>query len=296
VSHLDRRPSAASGFGRVPRWRSGYRRGCAAAPFLALLLLGGCISEEREQDIGDTMASEINPHLPLLEEPLLNAYLQSVGQTLAEVSERPNLDYRFYLINTDAVNAFALPGGHIYVTRGLVERTRSGAEFAGVLAHEIGHVAARHGVDKLQRQLRTGSLVNVLYDMILGGEPALLQENALQLANVVWSARHSRRDEEEADLLAMRYLVRTGAEPHAVVTLLESLLVEEQRRGAGMGALEVWFSTHPLTSDRIREAESSIEGLSGVEEQVTDLDLGAFDAFRKLVTNAPTGQSMDMEL
>lgn len=259
----------------------------------ALLSLGGCISEEREQNIGDSMASEINPHLPLIDEPLLNAYLHRVGQTLGEVSERPNLDYHFYLIDTDAVNAFALPGGHIYVTRGLVERTRTGAEFAGVLAHEIGHVAARHGVDKLQRQLRTGSLVNVLYDMILGGEPTLLQENALQLANVVWSARHSRRDEQEADRLAIRYLVRAGAEPAAVITLLQSLLVEEQ--GQGVGAVDVWFSTHPLTSDRIRDAERSIDRLVSEEEQLTDLDLDAFDAFRTLVTNAPTGQPMNVE-
>src|SRR5687768_17548064 len=141
--------------------------------FAAVLLLGctvlagGCITEEREQQIGDTMASEVNPHLPIIEDPKLSAYVAEVGAGLVEVSERPDLDYHFYIIDTDVVNAFALPGGHVYLTRGLIQRAQNGTEFAGVLAHEIGHVAARHGVQKLQRHLRTGSLVNVLYNAIL---------------------------------------------------------------------------------------------------------------------------------
>src|SRR5690606_18559669 len=139
---------------------------------------------------------------------------------------RPELEYHFYLIDSPVVNAFALPGGHIYLTRGLIERTRSGAEFAGVLAHEIGHIAARHGVQKLQRYLRTGSLVNVLYETLLGGEPELLRENSLQLATCVWSARHSRQDERDADRLAVHYLARSGVDPHAVLSLLETLMRE----------------------------------------------------------------------
>ncbi|MQA89930.1 MAG: M48 family metalloprotease [Gemmatimonas sp.] len=262
----------------------------------SLVGTAGCISEGREQEIGDTLASEINPHLPLVGDPLLNAYVGAVGQTLATVSERPNLHYRFYIINTDAVNAFALPGGHVYVTLGLIDRTESGAEFASVLAHEIGHVAARHGVDKLQRQLRTGSLVNVLYDMILGGEPELLRENALQLANAIWTAQHSRSDEQEADRLAVRYLVRTGTEPTAVVSLLESLLVEEQARHRSFGPLQNWLSTHPLTADRIRDAEKNIERLTGEEEQMTELDLSAFDAFKALIARVPSGPSTTLEM
>lgn len=117
------------------------------------------------------MAADVNPHLPILDDPLLNAYVHAVGLQLAAASSRPDLEYRFYIVNTPAVNAFALPGGHIYLTAGLIERTRDGEEFAGILAHEIGHVAARHGVQRLQRELRTESLVNVLYATILGGEP-----------------------------------------------------------------------------------------------------------------------------
>lgn len=231
------------------------------------------------------MASEVNPHLPLIDDPLLNAYMVAVGEKIASVSARPGLDYRFYLVNTDAVNAFALPGGHIYLTRGLVERTRDGPEFAGVLAHEIGHVAARHGVRKLQRHLRTGSLVNVLYNTILGGEPALLRDNSLQIANAIWSARHSRGDEREADRLAVRYLLKTGVDPTGVVTLLETLLHEEDGEQEG-GNLEAWFSSHPLTATRIENARTDIEQLRDDTVVMTDLDLNAYSAFRMLVQQA----------
>lgn len=248
---------------------------------LALVLVTGCISEEREQEIGEVMAEEVNPHLPLIDDPLLTAYIHAVGTRIGEVSRRPDLDYRFYLVNTDAVNAFALPGGHIYLTRGLIERIENGAEFAGVLAHEIGHVAARHGVQRLERELRTGSLVSVLYNTILGGEPAILRQNSLQMANLVWAARHSRRDEKEADRLAIDYLNRTGVDPRGIVTLLETLLEEEEREGGGMPV--DWFSTHPLTSSRIEDAERSIARLEEAVPAAEELDLEAFSAFRSLV-------------
>lgn len=231
------------------------------------------------------MASEVNPHLPIIQDPLINGYLTSVGRTIGEVSGRPNVDYRFYLVNTDVVNAFALPGGHIYLTRGLIEKTRSGSEFAGVLAHEIGHVAARHGVQKMQRQLRTGSLVNVLYNTILGGEPEILRDNSLQLANAVWSAGHSRQDEQEADRLAVRYLARAGVDPHGMVTLLSALLAEEQQ-APEMGRMEMWLSSHPLTSDRLSAAERNIDRLDDDEQAITEIDLTPFSTFRDLVLNS----------
>ncbi|MEX2572265.1 MAG: M48 family metallopeptidase [Gemmatimonadota bacterium] len=260
---------------------------------LAFLLLtsAGCISEERELEIGNAMAAEVNPRLPLIEDPILNAYVYGVGRRLAVVSERPDLPYHFYIINSDVVNAFALPGGHVYLTRGLIEQTRDGSEFAGVLAHEIGHVAARHGVQKLQRELRTGSLVNVLYNLILGGEPDLLRENSLQLANVVWSAQHSRGDEKEADRLAIRYLLRAGVDPEGVVTLLQKLLSEERRSRDEPGRVQNWFSTHPLTADRIREAEVFTERLASEEEQqVSDLNLQSFAAFKTLVSRTASAE------
>jgi len=226
-------------------------------PCLVLpLLLCACISERQEQEIGDEMAMEVGHQIPLVNDPLLNLYVARIGDRIVEVSGRPDLHYRFYIINSEMVNAFALPGGHIYVTRGLIERTHNAAELAGVLAHEIGHVAARHGVDKLQRHLRTGSLVGMMYSLILGGEPALLRQNPTQLAGMLWSAEHSREDETEADELAVEYMSEAGMDPQAVVSLLQTLLDEEQQEYSPALA---WFSTHPMTADRIARAQKEIE-------------------------------------
>ena len=248
-----------------------------------LLALTGCISEEREREIGDSLAADINPHLPLIEDPLLHAYVRTLGSRIAEVSERPDVEYRFYLIDTDAVNAFALPGGHVYVTRGLVARTEEGREFAGVLAHEIAHVAARHGIRRLQRELRTSSLVSKLYDLFLGGEPEVLRVNSLAMANEYLDARYSRRDEKEADRLAIDYLALAGIDPNGVVSLLETLVEQERIERVEAGPLAEWFSTHPMTSERLEEARMEVKG-RGVSAPPTEpASIQAYPAFRMLV-------------
>ncbi len=281
--------NAASGGGRAPRFRDGGRR--IRSSIAALICIGlfatGCISEEREQAIGDTMAADVNPHLPILDDPLLNAYVHAVGLQLAAASSRPDLEYRFYIVNTPAVNAFALPGGHIYLTAGLIERTRDGEEFAGILAHEIGHVAARHGVQRLQRELRTESLVNVLYATILGGEPGILRDNSLRMANSVWSMRHSRKDEREADLLAVEYLNASGVDPEGMVSLLEMLLEEERAGGIRSGV--DWFSTHPLTTTRIAAARAGIADLAPPRAGEEPLNMSGFPVFRTLLLAQTSG-------
>jgi predicted Zn-dependent protease len=237
------------------------------------------------------MAATVNGQIALVRNPLLNAYVSSLGRAIAAVSARPDLNYQFYIINSATVNAFALPGGHVYVTRGLIQRTRSGSELAGVLAHEVGHVVERHGAARLERQLRTGSLVSVLYSVFLGGlggEPALLKDNALQLAGFLWSARHSRADEQEADRLAVEYLRESGVNPEAMVSLLENLLAEEEADSTG--AASAWFSTHPLTRVRIEETQAEIDRLRAAEgpSRVSDrLTFHSYPSFLRLVAALP---------
>ncbi len=277
------------GSGRSGSTRSRWAGRPAAVLLLPLLLVTGCISEEREREIGDSLASDVNVHLPLIEDPLLHEYVRSLGGQISRVTERPHVDYRYYLINTDAVNAFALPGGHIYLTRGLVERTQDGAEFAGVLAHEIAHVAARHGVRRLQRELRTGSLVSTLYDIFLGGEPEVLRENSLDIANDYLDARYSRRDEKEADRLAAEYLSLAGIDPNGVVSLLETLLEQEQVEQIESGSLAEWFSTHPMTSERLEEARQYVRATDRAPERNGSESIEAFPAFRMLLMRSGSG-------
>lgn len=235
-------------------------RAIRLVPLFLLLPLASCVSEQREQEMGDLMAIDINAQIPLVQDPILNGYVSSLGRVLARVSERPGLEYRFYVINSPTVNAFALPGGHIYLTRGLIEQTRSGGELAAALAHEIGHVAERHGVDKMERQLRTGSVVTMLYNLLLGGEPDLLRREALELGGALWSARHSRDAEQQADAKAVEYLLRAGLDPNAMVSLLQKLVAVETQDSSVVAG---WFSTHPLTRRRIVEAEAEIESALG---------------------------------
>jgi predicted Zn-dependent protease len=241
---------------RVARVRALAARARRIAGAAALIpLLAACVNEEREQQLGDQIAAQINTQVPLVRDAPLNHYVNDLGRMLARRSARPDVPYRFYIVDTEGVNAFALPGGHIYINRGLIERTRNVSELAGVLAHEIGHVAARHGAETLQRQMRTRSMSGILYKVILNREP-LLDQEALDIGGAVWSAAHSRNDEQEADRLAVGYLIASGVDPQGMLTLFNGFVKEEA--AVPQGVVAQWFSTHPATMQRLKITRDEI--------------------------------------
>ncbi|HEX8243184.1 MAG TPA: M48 family metallopeptidase [Longimicrobium sp.] len=244
--------------GGTRRTRARARGRLAALALLWLPALGGCVSEARERQLGAQIAANLNARVPLVQDVPLNLYVNDLGQLLARKSERPDLQYHFYIVDTDAVNAFALPGGYVYVDRGLIERTRNVSELSGVLAHEIAHVALRHGAKNLQRQMRTSSMSTVLYRTILGRDP-LLDQQALQLGNQLWSAGHSRADETQADSEAVKYMIAAGVDPRGMLSLFNELMVEE-RRDPRAETVE-WFSSHPNTARRLAATEHTIAHL-----------------------------------
>lgn len=255
----------------------------AAGALAALLAVSGCINTEDEQMLGAQIALQVNQRAPLVRDPVLTQYVSVIGGRLASESARAGLHFHFYIVNSPIENAFALPGGFIYVTTGLIEQTHDASELAAVLAHEIGHVAARHGAKKLERQLRTSSAVGILYRLMFGGEPKLLQENALQLGTVLWNARHSRADEAEADRLAIGYLVRAGFSPEGMVTLLERLMAQDGEARAG------WFATHPTTMERIHRLQAQIAKLPPAGTASPPLhNLASYPAFLRRVEALPS--------
>lgn len=256
---------------------------------LALLPLAACVSEDREQAVGDQVAIQINTQLPLVRDPGLTGSLIALGNRLARASDRPDVHYNFYIVDTDQINAFAIPGGHIYVNRGLIERTENAAELSAVLAHEIGHVSARHGAQMLERQLRTGSVVGFLYRLFLGREPALLAHNALGMGGSLWAAAHSRADELEADQLAVRTLVTAGVDPVGMVTLLTDLAEEEAQDRAIAGH---WFSSHPMSADRLRRTRDEVQEFRG--ESTPDLiqDLAWYPKFLLRMRKLPPSPAL----
>ena len=188
------------------------------------------------------------------DDPELTRYVDSIGQFLVKTSSAANVGFTFTVLNTPVVNAFALPGGYVYVTRGLVALATSEAELAGVIAHEIGHVAARHGAERQTK----GTLANIGL-LILG---AATDSNAAvglgQLGASAVLSSYSREDEFEADTLGVQYLSRAGFSPEAMASFLRKLRANDQLQatiqgrpaGGGMG----FFATHPRTTDRVRKA------------------------------------------
>jgi predicted Zn-dependent protease len=239
---------------------AGIRTRLRRAALLAVLLplLGGCVSEAREKSLGSQIAASLNSRVPLVQDVPLSLYVNDLGNLVARHSGRPGLQYHFYIVDSDAVNAFALPGGYVYVNRGLIQRTHNVSELAGVLAHEVAHVALRHGAKNLQRQMRTSSMSTLLYRSILGRAP-LLDQQALQMGNQLWYAAHSRADEAAADREAVRYLIRSGIDPRGMVSLFQQLMREE-RNDPRTASVE-WFNSHPNTASRLTATEHSIQAL-----------------------------------
>ena len=129
---------------------------------LGAVLLSGCeVSQDQEVAIGAETAQQIQEQLPLVSDSYVNSYINELGDTIAFRTSRANLDWHFYVVNSHQVNAFALPGGFVYVNRGLIEATTRADELAGVLGHEIGHVIQRHSVKQMQNQQKVGAVATL---------------------------------------------------------------------------------------------------------------------------------------
>ncbi|WP_417826616.1 M48 family metalloprotease [Thalassospira povalilytica] len=188
----------------------------------------------------------------------LQSYVTEIGEKLVAVSETPNEKFTFTVLDSPVVNAFALPGGYVYITRGLAALATNEAELAGVIAHEIGHVVARHSAQRYSR--------GVLTQILAGGLSIAIGNGAGELINTGASAylkSFSREHEFEADMLGVRYITRAGYDPDAMATFLEKLRAHSRLQAvlAGRSADDVdqydFMATHPRTLDRIEQAHQS---------------------------------------
>lgn len=241
--------------------------GCATA---------GSISAEQEAQLGAQYSAEINRQLPIVQSSAIHSYINELGRSIASRVD-PRLNYTFYVVDAPEVNAFAVPGGYIYVNRGLIERAATMSELAGVLGHEIGHVVERHGLEQMARMQNTQLGVNLAY-VLLGRQPGSLEQVALQGGASVFFASHSRADENQADEVAVQYMVRSGIDPNGITTMFQRLIDEQQRSPS---AVEQWFSTHPLTQDRIQHVQSMIASMGNTSNLARDTQ--AYQTFRSRV-------------
>lgn len=211
------------------------------------------ISPAEEAQLGSQYAAEINRQLPIVQDAAIRNYINQLGRSISSrVDSR--LNYTFQVVDAPEVNAFAIPGGYIYVNRGLIERASTMSELAGVLGHEIGHVVERHGLEQMARMQNTQLGVNLAY-ILLGRQPGAVEQVAVQGGASAFFASHSRAAENEADEVAVRYMIQSGIDPNGMVSMFQTLVNEQQQ---SPGSVAQWFSTHPLTQDRIEHVRSLI--------------------------------------
>ncbi len=210
-------------------------------------------SLEKEIALGKQLAQEVEQQAKLIDDPLVSEYVNRVGQNLVRNSDA-KVPFTIKVLDAEEVNAFALPGGFFFVNSGLILKAETEAELAGVMAHEIAHVAARHGT----RQASRGTILNYMSIplIFMGGWTGYAIRQGAGLAIPIGFLTFSRGFEREADMLGLQYLYKTGYDPTAFVDFFEKLQTLEKKKPGTMSKV---FSTHPLTDDRIANAQQNIQ-------------------------------------
>jgi predicted Zn-dependent protease len=210
-------------------------------------------SLEKEIALGKQLASEVERQAKIINDPVIAEYVNRVGQNLVRNSDA-KVPFTIKVIDSEEVNAFALPGGFFFVNSGLILKADNEAELAGVMAHEIGHVAARHGT----RQATRGEIaqLGMIPLIFMGGWTGYGIYQAASVLVPVTFLKFSRAMESEADLLGLEYMYKAGYDPTAFVDFFEKIETLEKRKPGTMAKV---FSTHPMTDDRIRAAQKNIQ-------------------------------------
>lgn len=220
------------------------------------------VSTEQEIQIGQQFSAEIEKQEKILDAPALQEYISGVGARLVQAAPRQDVPYGFKVIDApDTVNAFALPGGYMYVYTGLMKVCSNEAELAAVMAHEIAHVSARHHGEMMTRQMGMDTISQVA----LGENPGAAASLVQQLFTTGVSARFSRKQENEADSVGMDVLYRAGYPPDAMVAFMNKLLDVDRKQGGGMSL--ALFATHPAPEDRVALLQSLVQKYPAAERQ-----------------------------
>jgi predicted Zn-dependent protease len=244
----------------------------------ALAACGGGISPREEAELGATYAAEVQREVRLIRDPAAVAKLNELGNQLAARADSTGREYTFYLVDSPEVNAFAIPGGHIFVNRGLIETADEASEFAGVLGHEIAHVTERHGIEQMEKRRGAGTLVTLIYT-VLGRDPGVVEQIAIEAGGAAVFARYGREAEREADQRAVQMLPAAGYDPEGVATFFEELLRQQAREP---GLLDTWFGSHPTSQERVQNARAMIRTLNVDQARLAD-DTPEYQAFRARV-------------
>tara|TARA_Y100000389_G_scaffold204538_1_gene257796 strand:+ start:8609 stop:10093 length:1485 start_codon:yes stop_codon:yes gene_type:complete len=269
--------------------------------FFLIILLSSCaknpvsgmpdfvtITEQQEIEMGRAYHKEILKNSKILKNKEINKYYVELGEKIAKISHRPDLQWKFTIIDDPTFNAFATPGGYVYMYRGLLAHFNSEAELAGVLSHEIAHITARHAVRGMSAAQVTNLLIGLAASRVPGGS---ISNSGFNLLNQVINKGYSRKYESESDEIAKEYLGKNGYNQNAMSNFLETMknadelekdIAKREGRPASGGYHGI-FSTHPSTENRI-EAMNKTVSKSGKKNR---------NEFLKMIDGLPYGSSDD---
>ncbi|MEK6727659.1 MAG: Maf family nucleotide pyrophosphatase [Candidatus Omnitrophota bacterium] len=208
-------------------------------------------STDKEVAMGQAIAREVEKEYKLAEDPLIQKRVEDIGKRIAAVCDRKEIDYHFYVLEDDEVNAVSLPGGYVYINKGLIDKVANDDELAGVIAHEVGHIVARHSIKKLQA-MQGYSILRLLVAAAPGSGQV---GNAADLAFLELLTGYSREDELLADQLGTRYEKLAGYDPRGMIHFLEKLQEVHRRQPLRPKS---YFKTHPYVPDRIRVVKQEL--------------------------------------
>lgn len=231
------------------------------------------MSPSQEAQLGQQLALQIGKdHKVYTKDPAATAYLQALGNRLVAAAPPVDQKFTFKLIDSPEVNAFAIPGGYCYVQLGLLRAADNESELASVIAHEIGHVVARHGA----RSLSSSKFYDAIGNIALGQNSSDLAQVASKIVKSPVLLVYNRQDELEADCISIKTLPRAGLNPEGMIWFFQKI---DKDKASGSSRVAQYFSTHPMTSDRIDNAREQIAALGHLAPGIAD-DSTAFERMK----------------
>lgn len=248
-------------------------------------------SKEKEMQIGRQLAMEVEQQAKMVTDPMITEYVNRVGQNVVLHSDA-KVPFTIKVIDSDEVNAFALPGGFFFVNKGLILAADNEAELAGVMAHEIAHVAARHSMENQGKgkMLQYGMLAGILFG---GGIASAVLQNGGNIIGALSMLKFTRGAEGEADKLGVQYLYAAGYDPTAMSTMFEKLASQNKKKP---GTLAKLFSTHPQSTDRRNESLQLVSRFPEKEEYIMSTsEFQRVKGYLMRITNAKAGSIADID-
>lgn len=254
-----------------------FTSACSTNPATGKSQFAALMSPQQELSVGAQEHEKIVAQFGLYEDKAITDYVTRVGNKVARDTERPDITYKFYVLDSPIVNAFALPGGYVYISRGLLALANNEAELAGVLGHEIGHITGRHSAERYSHGV-VGAVGSTVLSILLDNN---LASQALDIGNNVYLSSYSRGQENEADTLGIRYMTRAGYDAAAMTDFLASLksyseLEDKANNRESKGVS--YLSTHPATGDRVQKTKAEAQAAgAGKGILATDAYLNTID-------------------